>query len=166
MRLAVLVLLSTLAGCRALPDPADGTTFVLVRHAEKADAAVDPPLTPAGLQRARRLAASLDREAVVAVYATRTQRTQDTAAPTARAHALPVTAYDASRPPAEQAAALRRAHPAGTVLVVGHSNTVPALAQALCGCAIAPMADTEYGRRIRLHVRPDGRVTADDRQEP
>jgi hypothetical protein len=61
---------------------------------------------------------------------------------------------------------LRASYDRGTVLVVGHSNTVAPLAQALCGCAIAPNAESEYGRLIRITVLPDGRATVDDRHEP
>jgi broad specificity phosphatase PhoE len=167
MRIALLVLLAALAGCRSVPDPAEGTTFVIVRHAEKAsDDPKDPTLTPAGQARAERLAWRLHRAPLVAVYATPYRRTQATAAPTARDHGLQVTTYDASRPPSEFVRSLREKHRAGTVLVVGHSNTVPAIAQALCDCSIGPIPDGEYGRRITLRVRPDGRVTVDDRREP
>lgn len=170
MRIATLVLttaLAALAGCRSLPDPDEGATFVLVRHAEKAtDDPKDPVLTPAGERRAKRLALSLDLEPVVAVYATPFRRTQATAAPVARDHGLQVVTYDAATPPADFARTLRERHTAGTVVVVGHSNTVPAIAQALCGCTIGPIAETEYGRRIRLRAHPDGRVMVDDRREP
>ena len=167
MRIVLLILLCLLAGCRSLPDPTEGTTFVLVRHAEKAtDDPKDPSLTPAGMRRADRLASSLHRRALVAVYATPLRRAQATAAPVARDHGLEVTTYDAATPPAEFAQRLRGAHAAGTVLVVGHSNTVPAIAQALCGCTIGPIAETEYGRRITVRAHPDGRVTVDDRREP
>lgn len=167
MRIALLLLLSMLAGCRSLPDPADGATFVLVRHAEKAaDDPKDPALTPAGTRRAEKLASALHLRPVVAVYATPFRRTQATAAPVARDHGLTVTTYDAATGPADFARTLRAGHTAGTVVVVGHSNTVPAIAQALCGCTIGAMAETEYGRRITLRVLPDGRVTVDDRREP
>lgn len=167
MRSAILILLFALAGCATAPDPADGATFVLVRHAEKApDGSADPPLTEAGGKRAERLAWSLQNRPLVAVYASPTRRAQATAAPAARAHALTVTSYDPAQPPAALARELRERHRAGTVLVVGHSNTIPGLAQAFCGCAIGPIADSEYGRRISLRVAPDGRVTVDDRREP
>lgn len=167
MRIVLLLLLSVLAGCRSLPDPSEGATFVLVRHAEKAtDDPRDPSLTPAGTRRAQRLAGTLHLRPVVAAYATPFRRTQATATPTARDHGLTVTTYDAATPAGDLARRLRESHAAGTVLVVGHSNTVPAIAQALCGCTIAPMAETEYGRRITLRAHPDGRVTVDDRREP
>lgn len=167
MRIAFLLLLSLLAGCRSVPDPADGATFVLVRHAEKAaDGTPDPALAPAGERRAERLAFALRYRPVVAVYATPLRRAQATATPVARSHGIEVTSYAPDSPPSEFAAALRARHAAGTVLVVGHSNTVPAIAQALCGCSIGPIAEGEYGRRITLRVHPDGRTTVDDRREP
>ena len=84
----------------------------------------------------------------------------------ARSHGIAVTTYPPDTPPDEFAATLRARHVSGTVLVVGHSNTVPAIAQALCGCSIEPIAEMEYGRRITVRVHPDGRTTVDDRGEP
>ncbi|MBA2238793.1 MAG: hypothetical protein H0W24_08890, partial [Lysobacter sp.] len=58
----------------------------------------------------------------------------------------------------EFASALRNNHRDGHVLVVAHSNTAPAIAWALCGCAVAPMPETEYDRRMTVHVPPEGPV--------
>jgi broad specificity phosphatase PhoE len=138
-------------------------TFVVVRHAEKlADGSRDPALTAAGRARAAALAAQLADAPLVAVYATGYRRTQATAAPAARLHGLPVTSYDARQPAAAFAASLRNAHPAGTVLVVGHSNTAPAIAAALCGCEVAPMSEADYGRRLIVQIGDDGDVTLID----
>lgn len=165
-RLAIALLLSMLAACASVPGAAGGVTFVLVRHAEKADGGQDPGLTAAGEKRAARLARHLRRAPVVAVYSTAWQRARATAAPTARDHALTVTVYDPARPAADFAAMLRQRHPQGTVLVVGHGNTVPALAEALCDCWIAPIGEADYGRRITVRIAPDGTSTVDDRSEP
>lgn len=158
-RLAAVVAAVTglLAGCASTPSTGDGTaaagpTYLLVRHAEKAvDDPRDPSLTPQGESRAHRLAAELRDAPLVAVYSTDTRRTRATALPVARSHGLAVTAYE---PRAADAFAheLRARHPRGLVLVVGHSNTVPALAAALCGCAVPSMAEHEYGVRYRLHA--------------
>ena len=43
------------------------------------------------------------------------------------------------------------------MLVVGHSNTVPDIAAALCGCEVAPMDDAEFDRRITIAIDADGR---------
>ena len=133
------------------------TTFVLVRHGEKAASdPVDPPLAPAGVARAGRLVGLLEDEPLAAIYATGFRRTQDTAAPIARARSLAVSTYDARGPAEQFAERLRRDHRSGTVLVVGHSNTVPAIAAALCACTVAPMPESEYGRYFRLVAPADG----------
>jgi broad specificity phosphatase PhoE len=79
-----------------------------------------------------------------------------TALPTAQTHGLVVTTYDAQQPAAAFAAQLRRDYPTGTVLVVGHSNTAPEIAAALCSCVVAPMGDDEYDRRLTIRFNGDG----------
>lgn len=145
-----------LAGLLALlPSAAragDATVVVIVRHAEKAtDDPRDPSLSEAGQARAEALARTLAGAGLDAAYATEFRRTQQTAAPSARAAGLALQVRPAAgSDPAAYGAALRdevRALPAGsTVLVVGHSNTVPALVQAFAGQAAAAMPETEYDR--------------------
>jgi broad specificity phosphatase PhoE len=122
------------------------TTFLLVRHAEKAtDDPRDPALTPAGLQRAERLARLLADRPLTAVYTTDYRRTRQTAQPTAASHGLDVTIYDAGQPPNEFAQTLRQRHAGETILVVGHSNTVPGILSQLCECMGHPLEDDDYG---------------------
>ena len=158
---AALLLAATLGGCAsALPaDPDAPLTFIVVRHAEKADASRDPPLSRDGHARARQLADRLAAAPLVATYATQYQRTRQTAQPAADAHRVPVTVYDAGIPATDLARQLRAAHARGSVLVVGHSNTAPDIAAALCGCAVAPMDDAEYGRFLWIRIGADGRAT-------
>lgn len=146
-----------LAACSTMPTDPPALEFVVVRHAEKAlGAGDDPPLTASGRARAEAVAQALGDATVVAVYSTAYARTQQTAAPTASMHGLPVTTYDAREPAGAFAARLRAAHDRGTVLVVGHSNTVPAIAAALCGCDVPPMDETEYDRQLVVTVDADG----------
>lgn len=156
--LSMLTTALALSACvHTAPRATVGASFVVVRHAEKA--AVDPgdpALTDAGRARADALAASLADAPLAAVYATAYRRTQQTAAPSASTHALAVTTYDAKQPAGEFAARLKRAHAAGTVLVVGHSNTVPEIAAALCGCAVAPMSEAEYDRHLSIEIDAHG----------
>ena len=95
--LGCVALLAVVTGCASLRggDPANTahreamTTFVLVRHAEKAtDDPKDPSLSDVGRARAARLLVSFDGVPVTAVYATGYRRTQATAQPTAGALAL------------------------------------------------------------------------------
>lgn len=153
-----LLLAACVMSCSTQPRPsATDTTFLVVRHAEKVlDDSADPALTDTGQKRAEALAGSLTHQPLTAVYATAFRRTQQTAVPAARAHGLQVITYDAKQPAAHFVAQLRHAHRAGMVLVVGHSNTVPAIASALCACDVPPMDDTEYNRRMTIRIAPDG----------
>jgi len=135
------------------------STFVIIRHAEKsADDPKDPSLSEAGQARAQRASERLADERVTAAYATRYRRTQMTATKTAQAHGLEVSTYDAAQPAADFAAQLRRTHPAGIVLVVGHSNTVADIAGALCGCTVSPVREDEYDRWIEVKIGRNGAV--------
>lgn len=156
--LLLVVAVLALSGCASAPST-DGTTFVVVRHAEKAtDDPEDPQLSEAGLRRAQRLAEVLAGAPVVAIYATEFKRTRQTAQPIADRRRVPVSAYFSRGPATESAARWRRDHDHGTVLIVGHSNTVPDLVAALSGQPAAPMPDTEYDRLTRIHIDADGRV--------
>ncbi len=149
-------------GCRAtsaVSVAGEQTRFVIVRHAEKSlDDPKDPTLSDTGRERAQRLAGLLTGERVAAVYATGYRRTQMTASPTAQAHGLQVRTYAAEIPAADFAAALRNMHPTGTVLVIGHSNTVAAIASALCSCVVALLREDEYDRWVTVHIMTDGNI--------
>jgi len=153
----LLMAAALLAGCASQTAQPGGATFILVRHAEKADdGSKDPPLNAAGSARAQALAVDLRDAPLRAAYATAYRRTQATAAPTANTHSLQVTTYDANLQAAEFADLLRRTHADGTVLVVGHSNTIPGIAAALCQCSVPPMGDDEFDRRITIRIDAQG----------
>ena len=108
---------------------------VVVRHAEKISE-TDQRLSEAGRARAERLAAMLKDAGVTAIYATDTERAKDTAKPLAEARKLTVQIYDVGSEKVNArafAAKVRRENVDGVVLIVGHSNTVPAILAAL-GC--------------------------------
>lgn len=146
-----------LAGCASTRVADDAVaTYLLVRHAEKdTSVASDPPLTAAGHARAQRLAEQLRNTPLDAIYSSSYRRTRQTATPVADAHRLAIVDYDPADA-AAFAARLRGAHPRGQVLVVGHSNTLPPLASALCGCAVADMDEAIYGIRYTLRFDADG----------
>jgi broad specificity phosphatase PhoE len=146
-----LLLLTLLAGSAGgLPHPvAAQTTVVLVRHAEKApEPKDDPPLSAAGQARARVLADALRDAGVTAVVTTQLARTRETAAPLATARGLAPqvvgTGGAAGEHASAVAAAVRRQPPGSMVLVVGHSNTVPAIIGALGGPRLPQICDAEY----------------------
>ncbi len=107
------------------------TTIIFVRHAEKAlQPADDPGLSQAGKLRATELARQLVYADVVAgvdaIYSTSYRRTEETVQPVATALNLPITPYDAANTETVMDEIVRQ-HKGRIVLVVGHSNTVPAL---------------------------------------
>ena len=164
--LPALLALALLAGCATTSPTATTTTFILVRHAEKVpDGTQDPELTAAGQARAAGLATRLAGVPLAAVYSTAFRRTQQTAAPTARAHGLAVTTYDAKQPATELATRLRSGHHGQTVLVVGHSNTVPNIAAALCSCAVNEMSEAEYDRLTTVRIAADGSATLEESRQ-
>lgn len=140
-------------------DP-DGITIVLVRHAEKADGSDDPPLTEAGRQRARALIEAVAGHPPDAIYASQFRRTQQTVAPLATRLGLQVRIDPVTRPIADWAqrfaAQLIADHPGETVLVAGHSNTVPVLAAQLCGCEVEPLDEAIHDRIWWITISEDG----------
>ncbi|MEF9978514.1 MAG: phosphoglycerate mutase family protein [Thermomonas sp.] len=152
----VAACLLLLSACSSQPVARDTATFILVRHAEKATTPPkDPPLTDTGQQRAQRLAESLQGTRLDAIYSSAYQRTQQTATPVAHSQRLTIIDYVPDNATAF-ATTLRATHPRGTVLIVGHSNTLPPLARALCACEVADMDEAIYGIRYTVRFDADG----------
>ncbi len=95
----------------------------LVRHAEATSTAPDAPLTPAGEKRADCLARTMKEAGIRQIYVTDAKRTQQTAAPLAKA--LNITPkIIAAKDPNQLVQDLLYAG-GGNILVVGHSDTLP-----------------------------------------
>lgn len=160
-RAAILCLsIAMLVGCAGRnPDH----VIYLVRHGETVDAAGDRPLSPAGHARARWLAGYFEERDLDAVFSTPLNRSRQTAEPTARLHHLDITSYD-GRDLASLAQTLS-AH-GGRVLVSGHSNTTPALANALLGDQRFTEFDhDEYSLILILTGTEDGYLVRVERSE-
>lgn len=111
----------------------DQTTFILVRHAEKANDGTDnPPLNEVGLQRANNLAALLVDQDIDALYSTPFIRTETTLTPIGREKGIEVKNYDPFAGAGWLSVAMKK-HAGGTIVISGHSNTIPVLANALLG---------------------------------
>ncbi len=134
------------------------STVILVRHAEKAaEPAADPMLSEAGLVRAAALRDALAGAGVGAIIATPTARTRVTAFPLATALGITVDTTAMPRNVAAHAAevaAAVRARSEQTVLVVGHSNTIPAILAALGGPRLPDLCDGEYDHLFIVQLRP------------
>jgi broad specificity phosphatase PhoE len=133
---------------------------VLVRHAEKAATPGDHPgLSDAGRRRADALAEALRDARVDAIITTQYARARDTAKPLADAQHIAPVVIPAGRDTAahvrEVAAAVGR-QPAGSlVVVVGHSNTIPAIVRALGGPGLPDICDGEFSDLFAI-VLPRG----------
>src|SRR5215471_8124145 len=143
----------------AQPGP---TVVIVVRHADKdTTPADDPPLTAAGVVRAQALSAALKHAAVQAVITTQLLRSQQTGRPLADVMGLTMITVprgnDIARHAAEVAAEVRR-HRGGTVVVVGHGETVGPIIVALGGPRIAEVCADEYSNLYTLVLDDGNRV--------
>jgi broad specificity phosphatase PhoE len=137
------------------------TTVIVVRHAEKAEKpADDPGLSRKGLMRAEALADALEGAGITAIYATPLRRTRDTASPLADRLGLEIAVAEIGaggvKAHVESLARLiLERHRGGTVLVVGHSNTVPLLLREL-GAGVPAMSEEDFDDLYILTIPPKG----------
>jgi phosphohistidine phosphatase SixA len=141
-----------------MPEAAEVTVYV-IRHGEKqvaeGDVAKmgaakmgaakddDPPLSPAGQMRAMGLAKDIPCSELDAIYVTKTKRSYDTASAVIAVTGLEPIYY----PPRDVdglVTRLRKRH-GQSVLVVGHSNTIPPLLQGLGVQEPIEISDDQYG---------------------
>jgi broad specificity phosphatase PhoE len=155
--LLLLCILTTGAGAAAQSKP---TVVILVRHGEKAILpSTDPPLSEAGIVRAKALVAALLYADVQAVITTELTRTRETARPFAELRGLraEIVRTGATEAHVKAVAAAVRAHAGQTVLVVGHSNTIPAIIGALGGPKLPDICDSQYSNFYVLALSADGK---------
>jgi phosphohistidine phosphatase SixA len=164
-RLLVLVLVA-LTGCATKhsqgPESPAVTTVFIVRHAEKdpTPGLADPSLTPQGQLRAEALRDALRKVPIAALYTTDTARTRATLAPLAASLGLEPQVYDAHQPEV-LATRLREQHRGQIVVIVGHSNTVLPLIDAL-GAArpVAELSDADYDYLFEVTLPLQGPASA------
>ncbi len=151
MRCLLLLLAFVLTGCasqnpsvplNAVEPMTNVPTIYVSRHMRKADGD-DPSLSAQGAAEAMRLAELLKGKGITAIFVTATKRSRETAQPLAAATGAPVETYD----PRDNAALAKRAAAIpGSILIVGHSNTVPAIVAAVGGTPPGPMTEEDFGR--------------------
>lgn len=123
------------------------TTVFVVRHAEKnvVFAGPDPPLSEAGRRRARALARVLRDANVKAILTTHFARTRDTGRPLADSTGDSVTVVSQDDPD-RLASEVWTYHRGEAVLIVGHSDTVPAIVRSLAGVEVPAYREGEFDR--------------------
>jgi len=147
---AALAIFALAAGCATVdtrPEPA----FYVMRHLDTPEGERDPDLTANGSRRAQLVAGLFESERPAAIYISDFRRTRQTAGPLAQRLGLTPILYDPADTPGLAARVRQGPMPA---LIVGHSNTVPDIVEALGGVRPAPLSHPDFGDIWR--VGPDG----------
>ena len=125
-----------------VPAVAAPPTIYVMRHLQR-DAGNDPSLNALGQANAGRLAGWFGHDRPRAIFVTPYKRARETVAPLAAKLGVTPQDYD-PRDTAKLVAAVRAVK--GPVLIVGHSNTTPAIVRALGGPDAPELADDDYAR--------------------
>jgi broad specificity phosphatase PhoE len=134
------------------------TSFILIRHAEKGDDGTkDPDLTAGGVRRAESLVKLLKETKVDAIYSTAFKRTRSTVEPLSRSTNIPVQNYEAFK--GDKIDAMLKKHAGGLVIIVGHSNNIPWIANYLTGTeTYKAFEDSDYDNLFIVTVFEKGKT--------
>ena len=139
----------------------EGTTVILIRHADRTRSATDqdpgPPLNTKGKARAQELIHVLGTSGIVAIYHSHFTRAKQTASPLA-AHLSGITKKQLDDAPEIQNNILAN-HAGKAVLVIGHSDTVPALITLLAGGEMSDINDDEFDNLFIVTVLGPGKAS-------
>jgi phosphohistidine phosphatase SixA len=114
----------------------------VMRHLNTPEGVANAQLTDEGRKAAEALAGWLERDPPAVVLVSDTDRARATAAPAIARLKPAVLTYDPRDTPALVAQVLAAK---GTVLVIGHSNTVPDIIAGLGGTRPEPLAHKDFG---------------------
>ena len=156
-RALLIVALATLAGCTAVIAPRPMPNIYVMRHLHTPKGVTDPDLTAEGRASAAALAQWLSRDPPNVIFVSNTKRAQQTAAPTAHRYRVTPHVYDPAATPGLISAILGQK---GTVLVVGHSNTVPDIVAGLGGERPTPLVHEDFGGIWHIQGSPPITVRA------
>jgi broad specificity phosphatase PhoE len=157
MRLFLISLSLVFFGQHSLHAQHQITTIILMRHAEKAsDGTTNPGLTSKGIARSKDLVKILEKANVDAIYSTNYKRTLDTVAPVAEFKNLKVGLYEAFEE--ESINKILDSNLGKTVLIVGHSNNIPRIANLLTGTKdFSDWGDEEYDNLVIISFLEKGK---------
>jgi broad specificity phosphatase PhoE len=130
------------ASCVSTPATTPVPSVYVMRHLNTPKGTTDPDLTPEGLATAEALAGWLSRDPPIAIFVSNTKRAMQTAAPTSRRFGVNATVYNPANTSELLTSVLAQQ---GTVLVVGHSNTVPDIIAGLGGEKPAALVHEDFG---------------------
>ncbi len=169
--LAMSLILGFAAGGLVEGESGGATTVILVRHAEKLLTGGDVPLKePEGTERALSLIDVVEDAGVTVAIASEYRRTQMTIAPAVEALGIPPELVLELTEVDEVAAEILENQRGRTVLVAGHSDTVPQIVEALGAPSPCPpfevhpqhgcmIPDPEYDHLFVVTVPAEGPAT-------
>jgi broad specificity phosphatase PhoE len=141
------------------------TTFILIRHAEKMqgssmnDNSKNPILSEAGRKRAESLVTIFKNTSLQAIYSTAFIRTRDTVNPLAKANGMSILNYEAFKP--EAIDRIFGEFEGGTILMCGHANDIPWIANYLTGTEkFKTFDDADYNNILVVSVVERGKVAS------
>lgn len=141
-RLVPLLLALLLGACAYIAPIQPPSTFYVMRHLHTPAGLPDPDLTQEGRRQAQLLADWFANDPPVTIFVSNTKRAQQTAAPLAARLGITPRIYDPGDTPGLIGEILKEPAP---VLIVGHSNTVPDIVQALGGARPGPLTHEDFG---------------------
>jgi phosphohistidine phosphatase SixA len=145
------------------------TTVFLLRHAERADEPrQDPPLTEKGVARSQALARLLGNAGVKAIFTSQFTRTKMTAEPLARQLGITATAISLKTSPSNPRAIAEEStketvdkimsHAGGSILLVGHSNSIPDVIKMLGGDVVPTIDEKKFDDLFVVTVYSSGKA--------
>ena len=152
----IVAMLLALGGCTSVQQPSTPPDIYIMRHLNTPAGTTDPDLTSEGQLNALLMVNWFKRDRPAVIYVSSTKRAQQTAAPLARSLNITPKIYNPANTAALIAAVSRETR---TVLVVGHSNTVPDIINGFGGQRPAPLVHEDFGDIWRI----DGRSRATER---
>ena len=164
--IAVLLLLSSLVFAQTSDLV---TTVYLVRHAERAaEPQNDPLLTEQGAARSQALARLLSTAGIKAIYTSQATRTRLTAEPLATKLGITPTAIALKVSPTNPRQITEEStketvdkilsHAGGSVLVVGHSNSIPDVIKMLGGDVAAVIDEKKFDDLFVVTIYAKGKA--------
>lgn len=143
----MIAMLLVLGGCSAARQASVNPDIYVMRHLHTPAGVPDPDLTSEGHRTALQLVNWFKRDRPAVIYVSSPKRSQQTAAPLARSLGITMKIYDPADTPALVLAVSRETR---TVLIVGHSNTVPNIIERLGGQRPAPLVHEDFGDIWRI----------------
>ena len=142
-----------------MASPSLVTTVILIRHGERNEptpADQDPHLNTAGKARAKKLIHVVGQSGIQSIYTSHFVRARETAQPLATRLGLSITEMDEAL---QIKSDILSNHRGATVLVIGHSDTVPDLINQLGAGSVPVIGNNEFDNLFVVKVFSSGEAS-------